>query len=160
MSKVHFVDTFVLLNLLRVPGKCQNFEQVNEEFTRLVTDDDEFVFPIATLIETGNHISHLPDGEQRRRIAQKYVELMRKAANSEDNMSIISGIDPTVLLKMLESFPDRAMMQTGFGDVSIIEQFEDYWKNRQPIGEMRIWSLDKHLLSYQKIGGLNRRKER
>ena len=42
----------------------------------------------------------------------------------------------------------------------IVAQFEEYWQTRQPIGRIRIWSLDTHLAPYQYEGGLRRRKDK
>ena len=60
----------------------------------------------------------------------------------------------------MDKFPAQAQSKMGFGDVSIIDQFNDYWENRQPIGKMRIWAFDAHLQGYSHTGGLARRKNK
>lgn len=157
---IHFIDTSVLLNLLNVPLKNQNHDTVKEEYNKFVAQNDNFVFPAAVLFETGNHISHISDGSLRRTIASKFVRLINQAVDLQDNMSVIPEITKNELNAILENFPDQAMRGIGFGDSSIVAQFEDYWENKQPIGEMRIWSLDAHLASHSHIGGLSRRKNR
>lgn len=42
-------------------------------------------------------------------------------------------------------FPDAAMRGEGFGDLSIIHSYNRYKEETPAIGEIRIWSLDKHL---------------
>ena len=138
----------------------ENHENVKLEHDMLAENEDMFVLPIATLVETGNHIAHIPDGNIRWEIAQKFSEIVGKAVALEGNWTVIPHISTEIMTKILVQFPAKAINRTGFGDVSIVEQFEDYWENKQPIGEMRIWSQDRHLQSYSRVGGLRRRKDR
>ena len=67
MGEVVFIDTSVLLCILDVPGKNQDRESIVEEFTVLATGDgNTLILPVATIVETGNHIAQLSNGEQRR----------------------------------------------------------------------------------------------
>lgn len=160
MNKVHFIDTSVLTNLLNVPGKNERYNEAKKEYEILARAGDSFVLPIAVLVETGNHIAHASNGSARRDCALKLVTIVEKAIKAEDNWNIVPSIPVEVMSRIMEQFPDKAMAATGFGDVSIVEQFEEYWKSKQPIGEMRIWSFDMHLSSYSHTGGLSRRKDR
>lgn len=160
MSKVHFIDTSVLVELLDIPEMNERYEATKEAYRSYVQNSDVFILPVAVLVETGNHISHIADGNRRREIAAKFAALVTKAVKAEDNWNVIPGISDAVLNTVLYQFPDRAMAKAGFGDISIIEQFEEYWKERQPIGEMWIWTYDAHLQGYSHIGGLSRRKNK
>ncbi len=160
MSKIHFIDTSVFVELLNVPGRNGHHEDIKSEYELLVKNGDMFVLPVAVLVETGNHIAHIGNGNDRHRIAQLFSTIVQKAVDMEDNWSVIPEISTAILKNILRQFPAQACAQTGFGDASIIEQFEDYWNNRQPIGEMRIWSEDQHLQSYSRTGGLSRRKNK
>lgn len=158
MSNVHFIDTSVLASLLNIPGKNEHYADAKTEYEQLVQRGDTFVLPVAVLVETGNHIAHISDGRIRRAVAKKFAEVAKEAMKAESNWNIAPEIPSDVLQIILTQFPDQAMAGVGFGDVSIIEQFNDYWENRQPIGEMRIWSFDDHLSAHTKTGGLTRRK--
>lgn len=158
MSKINFVDTSVLVELLNIPGMNAHHEDAKVEYQLMAEEEDVFILPVATLIETGNHIAHISDGGLRYNISLKFAELVEKASNSIDNWNVQPEISPDVLKKIIDQIPSQANAQTGFGDISIIEQFLDYQENHQPIGEMRIWSYDHHLQSYSYIGGLTRRK--
>lgn len=160
MSKVHFVDTSVLTELLNVPGLNERHEEINSEYLQLSKNGDIFVLPVAVLVETGNHIAHISDGRMRYQIADVFASLVKGALDGKNSWNVVPEIPPDVLQTILDQIPAQAQREAGFGDVSIIEQFNDYWKNRQPIGEMRIWALDKHLLGYSHTGGLSRRKNR
>lgn len=162
MSTVHFIDTTVMSALLDIPhfNNEGKHEAANEEYELLKENSDVFVLPIAVLVETGNHIAHIDDGRIRRKIADKFAALVKGAIRSENNWNVIPEIPIDVLEAILDKLPDQAVAETGFGDVSIIEQFNDYWEHKQPIGEMRIWSFDTHLQGYSKTGGLSRRKNK
>ena len=142
MSNVHFIDTSVLVELLNIPKMNNHHEQAKAEYEDLVAKGDTFVLPIAVLVETGNHIAHISDGNIRYKVACLFSSLVEKAARSEDNWNTIPEIPMDTLETIMNQFPDLARAQTGFGDISIIEQFNDYWQKRQPIGEMRIWAFD------------------
>lgn len=160
MSIVHFVDTSIMVNLLNVPGKNQDHESVNRAYQRMKDQGDVFVLPVATLIETGNHIAN-SGGADRFRIASDFVRFIRYALTGNGNWHVRPSISQTTLETILEKVPSNASAGTGFGDISIIEQFEEYWQKEQPIGEMRIWSIDHHLSAYPvHYGGLKRRRER
>ena len=77
---VRFIDTSILLNLLGVPGKCQDREAVLEQF-RKVESKESLILPLAAIIETGNHISHISDGRKRHTISDKFCEYLRHTAN-------------------------------------------------------------------------------
>lgn len=159
MSTVYFVDTSVLLNLLKVPNRSQQYEEIKKQYEERVKEGASFVFPTAALIETGNHIAQIKDGNLRRKTAKKFVDFISKAIDLKDNMSVVPEITLDELHRIIGHFPDHAAQNVGFGDISIIEQFNSYWEKKQPIGIASIWSTDKHLASYPpKEGGLNRRR--
>lgn len=160
MSKIHFIDASVLSELLNIPGMNDRHSIAKQEYQELVRNGDTFILPVAVLVETGNHIAHIANGNSRRSIAKKFTAIAQKAIKMEDNWSVTPEIPRHILEVIVNQFPDQAVAETGFGDLSIIAQFNDYWENRQPIGEMRIWSYDSHLSGYIHIGGLSRRKNK
>lgn len=160
MSNVHFVDTSVLVELLNIPNMNNRHSQAQAEYNDLAARGDVFVLPVAVLVETGNHIAHISNGTIRYQIANEFSSLVQRAIQSEDNWNTVPGISADTLETIMNQFPGLANNQTGFGDISIIEQFNDYWQNRQPIGEMRIWAFDTHLQGYTHTGGLSRRKNK
>ncbi|MFJ8843469.1 hypothetical protein ACIRFF_11250 [Streptomyces cyaneofuscatus] len=67
---VEFVDTSILCNLLAVPGKCQDREQVIDELKRKrERRETDLLLPVTAIIETGNHIAQVSDGRARRSYA-------------------------------------------------------------------------------------------
>lgn len=50
------------MNLLRIPHMCQEYESVKKEFNEAIKQNETLILPLATIIESGNHISHIADG--------------------------------------------------------------------------------------------------
>ncbi len=148
IKKVHFVDTSILLNLLDVPNKNADIDIVKEELKRIVIQGETLILPVASIIETGNHIAQASGGGQvRRTLAEKFAEFLIDTAkgNAPWKMSILNW-DKETLLNFASQFPESAMKETGIGDLSGVS--------------VRIWSMDKHLQGYdhneQEIGRRNR----
>lgn len=150
MRQVHLVDTSILCCLLRVPHFCDDkYMEVEEEFLSIISRSETLILPIASIIETGNHIAHIIDGNTRREIARRFAQYLRDTADNVAPWSLIS-LEWTAddLRKFADMFPDKAMQQVGFGDISVIDAYEDY-KKRAPGVSVRIWSTDQHLMTYR-----------
>ena len=55
MNNICLIDTSVFLNILDVPSKNSDREEVFESFETYTKLGCEFIIPVATIIETGNH---------------------------------------------------------------------------------------------------------
>jgi len=76
---VVFVDTSVLCCLLNVPWKNQDRDAVVAEYQQRRKSGDEFVLPVSTVIETGNHIEQIGKslGDARRVCAEALCGFLR-----------------------------------------------------------------------------------
>lgn len=147
---VRFIDTSILTNLLNVPGKNQDREKVKVEFKRALNNKDTLILPMASIIETGNHIAHIKAGGSiRRECAERFCIYLGKTAKGEAPWTFegipFSNMD---LEYLAGEFPDWASRKTGLGDLSIIRQYENYIENVPAIGKIMIWSMDAHLAGY------------
>ena len=81
---------------------------------------------MATIIESGNHIFHIADGNIRREKAVKPQEFLRKTAKEEAPWGIVwVGFTKEDLLIIADQFPDCAQkMEMGIGDMSISSFYE------------------------------------
>jgi hypothetical protein len=73
------VDTSVFCELLEIPKVCADPQAMALALTRKVELNEHLVLPMATIIETGNHIGQNGDGRQRRRAAKRFVDLVGEA---------------------------------------------------------------------------------
>lgn len=145
---VHFIDTSVLLNIINVPGRNQQRDEVMAELKELVkeTNSNVLILPFATIIETGNHIAHCGDGNKRRKCAEKFKECIERTVNNEAPWQYYGNqLTSDDLREICKDFPDFAMRGEGFGDLSIINAYNKYKSETPAIHKIRIWSVDGHL---------------
>lgn len=146
---VRFIDTSVMMNLLEVPGRCADSQMIKEEFRLAIESKEVLILPVATIIETGNHIAHINNGNIRRTIATQFGEYLRKTAEGEAPWQLYGvELDKDGLLYLAEHIEENAIQQIGVGDMSIIHVYEQYKSNTPGIGRIMIWSTDTHLQGY------------
>ena len=156
MSAICLIDTSIFLNLLQVPGRCQDKKQVFEDFKQYIGNGCTFILPMATIIETGNHIAQNGDGNLRRQTAQRFCTAVREAFNGEAPYRPSDFPQSSDILQWLDEFPahagrNKSATRTGegtsFGDLSIIKEYERSLALFS-MSEVFIWSLDSDLAAY------------
>ncbi len=158
MSAICLIDTSVFVNLLNVPNLNQEQERVIKDYQHYAELGCTFILPMATIIETGNHIAQNGDGGTRRRTAERFCEAVSAAFNGSAPWQPSDFPNTTEILTWLNQFPNMAGQNksahrlgegTSFGDLSIIEAFKKCAK-RFSMSEVFVWSLDSDLSSYHK----------
>ena len=161
---VRFIDTSVMANMLSIPEKCSDAEKIQNEFKKAIEDKEILILPIATIIETGNHIAHIANSNSRRTTAEKFGEYLRKTAEGEAPWRLYGvGIDKEGLLYLADHIEENAVRKIGIGDMSIIHAYEQYRDTVPGIGRIMIWSTDTHLQGYCEENvsvTVNRRRKR
>jgi hypothetical protein len=142
-----------------VPNRNQQRELVLQDFQTYIESGCSFLLPMATILETGNHIAQNGDGTIRRRTAIHFVKEVKAAFAGEAPWSITTLPKKEEMLLWIDQFPNLAGRnkttdkQEGisFGDLSIIKEFDKYC-NLFKMSEVFIWSLDGDLNRYhQKV---------
>lgn len=144
MGAVCLIDTSVFVEILNVPQKASQHRQIIQQLEEKIKANESLFLPMATIIETGNHIAQNGNGNQRRQCAEKFVTQVQLALIGKSPFTPISFLDSEDLNKLLLQFPDSAMRGSGLGDLSIIHD----WQKLCNINQGRrvyIWSLDLHL---------------
>jgi hypothetical protein len=157
MSSVCLIDTSVFLNLLNVPNRNQDYQLVIDEYKIYAISGCDFLLPMATIIETGNHIAQNGDGRIRRQTALRFVDQVKAAFNGEAPWKPNPFPQTEEILVWLDGFPDLAGKNktpnkpegTSFGDLSIIQEFHRAC-NIHSMREVFIWSLDSDLKMYHR----------
>lgn len=134
--KVLIFDTSVLCCWLRVPGK-ESAGPVDDRWDharieRLLDDEQKngstFVLPMATLIETGNHIAQAP--AKRFECATALAERLRDAANASTPWAAFTDQSPlweaANLLTLADQWPSMAAGGLSIGDATIKDVAEYY----------------------------------
>lgn len=139
MSKrVLILDTSVLCCWLQVPGKDEagpvndrwTHARINTLLEEERTKDSTFVLPIATLIETGNHIAQAPS--QRFERAGSLANYLREAADAASPWAAFTDQSQLWqaenLRALAENWPALAAGGTSIGDATIKDVAEYYAK--------------------------------
>jgi hypothetical protein len=156
MNAICLIDTSVFVNLLNVPNLNQEKDKIEQEYRNYVDLNCTFILPMATIIETGNHIAQNGDGGTRRATAQRFCGAVSEAFNGNAPWQPSDFPNSTEILTWLHQFPMMAGQNksatklgegTSFGDLSIIEEFKKCVK-RFSMSEVFIWSLDADLSTY------------
>ena len=149
MSSICIIDTTVLCNILRVPNMDQDHQQAMEELEQYVEDDYTLLLPMAAIYETGNHIAHNGSGNQRRRVAKRFVDQVQKAFKGEAPWTPTPLPQTEEFIVWLSDFPDSAMRGTGVGDLTIVKTYDQQCQ-LHPGRRVFIWSYDGHLRGYDR----------
>ena len=145
---IWIVDTSVFLNVLDVPIFNQNRAQILALFEQRIQAGDSFLLPFTTILESGNHIAQLNDGNQRRRFSIQFSNMVLQSLAGEAPWKPLGFPTEELLKEWLPDFPDEAVRSVGLGDHMIIKQ----WENQCVLFgayAVRIWSLDQDLQGYE-----------
>lgn len=147
MSAICLIDTSIFVEILNVPSKANQYSEISRILEEKIKNNESLFLPMSTIIETGNHIAHNGDGNQRRNCAKRFVEQVRLALDGESPFKPISFLQSEELLQWLEEFPGFAMRGISLGDLSIIHDFKRLCRQNKH-RKVYIWSLDQDLQSY------------
>lgn len=151
---VWLVDTSILCEILDVPGKASQHEAIYEEFKRRASGGDHFVIPVTTVIETGNHISHVKQGD-RRAAADRFHTLLTAVQKKAVPFRLEAvEWDARLLQRLLDGDSTNETLvdligsgRFGAGDISILVE-RDLLRSRSNLPNVRIWTADAELQAY------------
>lgn len=136
MKKVLIIDTSILCVWLKVSGKDScgpsndkwDYNRVAEKIEKEFQAATTFVLPLATIIETGNHIAQASD--HRKQTADRLADIMQKSADQKSPWAAFS--DQSILwndekLKELANkWPSLAAQRLSLGDITITDVANHY----------------------------------
>jgi hypothetical protein len=158
MSSFCLIDTSIFLNLLDIPNRNQAHQEVLKNYQIYEKLGCSFSLPMATIIETGNHVAQNGNGDVRRKKASWFVEQVKAAFNGEAPWTVSKFPETDEILLWVDEFIELAGKNkapnkqegTSFGDLSIIQEFHKACK-LFPTREVFIWSLDSDLKMYHQL---------
>lgn len=158
MKKVLIIDTSILCVWLRVVGRdtCgpDNDRWTYERVCKKIDEEQQagttFILPVATIIETGNHIAHA-NGD-RFAMAGRLVDVIVNAANAASPWAAFTEQkelwDNDGLAALATRWRETVASAQSLGDASIVDVANYYAK----IGiEVEILTGDQGLKAYQPI---------
>ena len=143
------VDSSVFCNIIRVPNRCQHRDEVLDRLESLIEEGTTLLLPLATIYETGNHISRNGDGRQRRETAERFRRQVDLALRGENPFTPTAINEEEEIRRWLTQFPEYAEREVEFGDMSIVEAFRKQC-DLHPSRHVFIWAIDSDLSSYDR----------
>lgn len=156
MRKVLIIDTSILCVWLKVRGMetcgsdndSWNYDRVNDKIESEKAQSATFVLPLATIIETGNHITHAKGDIKP--FVDGFVDLMHATAKEETPWAAFTEQSalwsPDGLTKLANAWKETGLRKQSLGDASIVNVANYY---AEAGCEVEILTGDKDLRSYQ-----------
>ena len=155
-KKVLIFDTSVLCVWLKVPGKetCGSeenrltFDVVNAKIEKEKSQGTTFVLPIASIIETGNHIAHSTG--DRHVVGHAFADIISATADQISPWAVFteqSELWKKENLKVLaERWKESVISGQSLGDASIVDM-ANYYASAE--FEVEIFTGDEGLKAYE-----------
>lgn len=150
------IDTSILCVWLSVHGKTTcgtvedqwNKERVTQLLDKEITAGTTLVLPLATILETGNHIAQA--SSQRRDTAFELAKLIKQAADETTPWAAFTDQselwNTEALRKLAAEWPDMAAQKISIGDATIKIVAEYYARAGYRV---EIFTADQGLKSYE-----------
>lgn len=149
MRAVCLIDTSVFDEILNIPMKANRHLEIIRLLKEKVSNSEALFLPMATILESGNHVGQYGDGRQRRHCAMRFVKLVKDAIEGNAPFKPLSFLDRDQMVQWLDKFPDHVGTGSGLADLSIIQDWERECQ-RNPGRRVYIWTLDSHLIAYDR----------
>jgi hypothetical protein len=146
-TTLYIIDTCIFTNILDLPGLNQDAQSIKELLVKYMKQGCSFTLPMATILETGNHIAQLADGNIRRKKAEEFTKFVSLCFNNTNPWELSDFPRSIEVSTWLDGFPDRAQQKLSFGDLSIVELF-NLSRLQSPQKPVKIWTLDRQLNAY------------
>jgi len=155
-KKVLIIDTSILTIWLQVPGfetagadNKWNLENVIAKLSEEQNNGTCFVLPIATIIETGNHISHIKQGDVYA-LVNRFADLLELVAKNQTPWTLFTTQaelwTPEHLLELASQWRETGAMKFALGDASIVKVAHYYQRMQY---EVEIFTGDSLLKAYE-----------
>lgn len=149
--KVIIVDTSILVVWMRVPGfeeageERLTFKQIDEKITRYKSENARLMLTVACVIETGNHIAQIKDGDLRREKVNEFALFLEDAVkNTNGWMMYYSEKDlwsKEEILKLVNMWRVNGIYKISMGDASILKVAD----RLKPIYDVEVFTGDNQL---------------
>jgi len=158
MNKIIVIDTSMYCVWLQIPGfeNCGrdgdlwDYERINAKISEEIKQDSTLVLPLATIIETGNHLSQSKG--DRFRLAEKFCDLLLKSIDNENPWAAFSEQsdlwNDDNMKQLAADWPLLASQKVSLGDATIKNVAEYYAQSRC---EVEILTGDEGLKAYQPL---------
>lgn len=147
------IDTSIFCEVVGIPHMADNRAAILSAMKGKKTAGESLLLPMATILETGNHIGQNGDGRQRRTAALEFARIVIEAVEGKAPFVPSNFFSAEKLSLWLAEFPDWTMKGdakgkgSGLGDMTIKKEW-DRQRELHPSRRVYIWSMDIQLQSY------------
>jgi hypothetical protein len=112
MRKIYIMDTSVLCVYLKIPGKdtCGSndifwdYSKADQKIQEIIRKQETIVLPLATIIETGNHIAQIKNEHAREAIAMPFLDIFKDQLSGKNPW--VSFTEHTILEQQLQKISE------------------------------------------------------
>lgn len=158
-KKVLIIDTSILMVWLSVPGfetaGIDNEWTIDKVSAKLQQEQDNgtcFILPIATIIETGNHIAQIKKGDVYD-LVNRFADLLENVANNLTPWTLFTNQSELwtseQLIDLATQWRQTGTMKLSLGDATIVKVAQYYQQTQQY--DVEIFTGDGQLKGFEKI---------
>ncbi len=140
-KKVLIIDTSILMVWLGVPGfetagtnNEWTKDKVSAKLQQEQEDGTDFILPIATIIETGNHIAQIKRGDVSV-FVNRFAELLEDVATNQTPWTLFRNQSELWTSEQLKDLANQwrktGIMKLSLGDATIVKVAQYYWQIQQ-----------------------------
>lgn len=149
------IDTSVFVEIINIPNMNDHHKFFKKQMREYIERRCEFLLPLATIVEAGNHIAQNGNGAQRRKCAEIFIQQVKASFTGDAPWKVIQTSIIQDIENWIDKFPDMVMRNKSYdknegislGDMMIIQE----WKKicaQNPMRTVMIWSKDADMQSY------------
>ena len=150
-KKLVIIDTSILVVWLQIPGftssgeECLTKSQIDEKLQQYKEVGARLLLTIACLIETGNHIAHIQDGDIRRQKVNLFADFLISVVDKKDGWLMYNSEkemwSENEIVNLANMWRENGIYKLSLGDASIITVANQL----KPIFEVEVFTGDSQL---------------
>lgn len=153
-TRIYVVDTSYLLELFAVPSfsDANSRSKITNRFTQAVKEEAMLFVPLPCIFELADHINDVPDGSERRKLAQQLHRTIEQSLRTRSPWIITPSITDELLERFSEScreFADRYASQgIGLTDCFVAHEanrIKHRYSGANLNYSVHIWTKDRKL---------------
>lgn len=150
--RVELLDTSIVVELLQVPYEFDHLDEIALAFEEKIENRVQLHLPVASVVESGAHVSRVRDGNSRRQCALRLKQMIERTLRGEapwsfnpvawDDGLLGELIEPTAH-KAVDFVESLASRHLEMGDLLVVTEFKRLRANLdRRFVDLDVWTLD------------------
>jgi len=150
---IYVVDTSYLVEYYKVDGhyKQDSHLKILEKFEIAFQNENEIYIPVPVIFELANHIAHVKNGDNRQKLAQRFVRDIENSLTKDSPFNLVPCEDfqsiEELTKHLIEFSSHYAKQGLGLTDTSVYLQANQVRESHKKLKNYatHIWTRDKAL---------------